>query len=94
MDINHLERAHSLGRKNWLFCGSVDRRGPNTPGHRASLITTCRLYGVDTYTYFVDVLQQRVTHSPESPPLGGWRRQGSPENLGINTNTTGGTITA
>lgn len=64
MDTNHLERALRaipMGRRNWLFCWS--ELGARHVGVVQSLITTCRLHGVDPYTYFVDVLQ-RVGQQP------------------------------
>jgi len=63
MDTNHLERALRpipLGRKNWLFCWT--EVGAKHAGIVQSLITTCRLHGVDPYTYFVDVLQRVGQH--------------------------------
>lgn len=63
MDTNHLERALRpipLGRKNWLFCWS--EVGAKHAGIVQSLITTCRLHGVDPYTYLVDVLQRVGEH--------------------------------
>lgn len=66
MDTNYLERALRpipLGRKNWLFCWT--EIGAHHAGIVQSLITTCRLHGIEPYTYFVDVLQ-RVAVSPSS----------------------------
>ncbi len=66
MDTNHLERALRpipLGRKNWLFCWT--EVGAKHAGIVQSLITTCRLHGIEPYTYFVDVLQ-RVGQHPAS----------------------------
>jgi transposase len=66
MDTNHLERALRaipMGRKNWLFCWS--EVGAKHAGILQSLIVTCRLHGIDPYTYFVDVLQ-RVGQHPAS----------------------------
>ena len=63
MDTNHLERALRpipLGRKNWLFCWT--EVGAEHAGIVQSLITTCRLHGIDPYTYFVDVLQRVGQH--------------------------------
>jgi transposase len=64
MDTNHLERALRpipMGRKNWLFCWT--EVGAKHAGIVQSLITTCRLHGIEPYTYFVDVLQ-RVSQHP------------------------------
>jgi len=66
IDTNHVERAIrpiALGRKNWLFCWT--EVGAEHAGIVQSLVATCRLHGVDPYTYFVDVLQ-RVGQHPAS----------------------------
>ncbi len=66
MDTNHLERALRaipMGRRNWLFCWT--EVGARHAGILQSLIVTCRLHGIDPYTYFVDVLQ-RVGEHPAS----------------------------
>jgi len=63
IDTNHLERALRvipMGRKNWLFCWS--EVGARQVGIIQSLLTTCRLHGVDPYTYLVDVLQRVALH--------------------------------
>jgi len=63
IDTNHLERALRvipMGRKNWLFCWS--EMGAKHVGIIQSLITTCRLHGIDPYTYLVDVLQRVALH--------------------------------
>ena len=66
IDTNHVERAIrpiALGRKNWLFCWT--EVGAQHAGVVQSLIATCRVHGIDPYTYFVDVLQ-RVGQHPAS----------------------------
>ena len=66
IDTNHLEREIrpiALGRKNWLFCWT--EVGAQCVGIFQSLIATCRLQGIDPYTYLVDVLQ-RVDDHPAS----------------------------
>jgi transposase len=66
IDTNHLERALRvipMGRKSWLFCWT--ELGARHVGIIQSLIVTCRLHGVDPYTYLVDVLQ-RVGEHPAS----------------------------
>jgi transposase len=66
IDTNHLEREIrpiALGRKNWLFCWT--EIGAKYVGIFQSLLVTCRLQGVDPYTYLVDVLQ-RVERHPAS----------------------------
>ncbi len=64
IDTNHLERALRvipMGRRNWLFCWT--ELGAKQVGIIQSLIVTCKLQGVDVYTYLVDVLQ-RVSQHP------------------------------
>lgn len=66
IDTNHLERALRvipMGRKSWLFCWT--ELGAKHVGMIQSLIVTCRLHGIDPYTYLVDVLQ-RVAEHPAS----------------------------
>ena len=66
MDTNHIERALRvipMGRKSWLFCWT--ELGAKHVGIIQSLIVTCRLHGIDPYTYLVDVLQ-RVGQHPAS----------------------------
>ncbi|MGN8160367.1 IS66 family transposase [Salinisphaera sp. SWV1] len=63
IDTNHLERGLRpipMGRRNWLFCWS--EVGATHVGIIQSLISTCRLHGVDPYTYLVDVLQRVGLH--------------------------------
>jgi transposase len=63
IDTNHLERALRpipMGRRNWLFCWT--ELGAKQVGIIQSLIVTCRLHGVDVYTYLVDVLQRVSIH--------------------------------
>ena len=66
IDTNHLEREIrpiAVGRKNWLFCWT--ELGARDVGIFQSLLSTCRLQGVDPYVYLVDVLQ-RVDQHPMS----------------------------
>jgi len=63
LDTNHLERALRaipMGRKNWNFCWT--ELGAKHVGIVQSLIVTCRLHGIDVYTYLVDVLQRVGSH--------------------------------
>lgn len=63
IDTNHLEREIRpipLGRKNWLFCWT--ELGAEHVGLIQSLISTCRLQGVNAQTYLIDVLQRISTH--------------------------------
>ena len=62
IDTNHLERGLRpipMGRRNWLFCWT--EIGAQYVGIIQSLISTCRLQGIDPYTYLVDVLQRVAT---------------------------------
>lgn len=52
-----------MGRKSWLFCWT--ELGAKQVGIIQSLIVTCRLHGIDPYTYLIDVLQ-RVSQHPAS----------------------------
>ena len=66
LDTNHLERALRvipMGRKNYLFCWS--ELGAEQLGMLQSLMVTCRLQGINPYTYLVDVLQ-RIGRHPAS----------------------------
>lgn len=63
LDTNHLERQIrpvAIGRKNYLFCWT--EVGAQYAGVVQGLLSTCRLHGVDPYTYLVDVLQRIQTH--------------------------------
>ena len=60
---DHLERALRpipLGKRNWLFTSS--EVGAQRGGIIQSLLVTCRLHAVDSYTYLVDVLQRISVH--------------------------------
>ena len=52
-----------MGRRSWLFCWT--ELGAKQVGIIQSLIVTCRLHGIDPYTYLIDVLQ-RVGQHPAS----------------------------
>ena len=63
LDTNHLERtlrAIPLGRKNWMFCWT--EVGAEHVGIAQSLLVSCRLQGINPYTYLVDVLQRIASH--------------------------------
>ena len=63
LDTNQIERALRpipMGRKNWLFCWT--EVGAEYVGQIQSLLITCKLQGIDPYTYLVDVLQRINTH--------------------------------
>ena len=70
LDTNALERALRpipMGRKNWLFCWT--EIGAEYVGHIQSLLVTCKLQGVDPYTYLVDVLQRIDSHPADDVQL-------------------------
>jgi transposase len=63
IDTNHLERSLRpipLGKKNWMFCWT--EIGAERVGIIQSLLVTCKLQGIDPYTYLVDVLQRISIH--------------------------------
>lgn len=63
IDTNHLERTLRvipMGRKSWLFCWS--EVGAKLVGIVQSLLTTCRLHGVNPTVYLTDVLQRVAAH--------------------------------
>ena len=63
LDTNHLERGLRpipMGKKNWIFCWT--ELGAEHVGIIQSLICTCKLQGIDPYTYLVDVLQRVGVH--------------------------------
>ena len=63
IDTNHLERALRvipMGRKNYLFYWS--ELGAEQLGILQSLMVTCRIQGINPYTYLVDVLQRAGIH--------------------------------
>ncbi len=66
LDTNHVERALRVipcGKKNWLFNWS--ELGAHYAGIIQTLVCSCRLQGVDPYTYLIDVMQ-RVGQHPAS----------------------------
>ena len=63
IDTNHLERLIRpipMGRRNWLFCWT--ELGAKQVGIIQSLISTCKLHGINPHTYLVDVLQRVQIH--------------------------------
>ena len=69
IDTNHVERGIrpiAMGRRSWLFCWS--ELGAEHLAAIQSLISTCRLHGIDPYTYLLDVLQ-RVAEHPASDTI-------------------------
>lgn len=70
VDTNHVERAIrpiATGRKNWLFCWT--EIGAHYVAILQSLLSTCRIQGIDPYTYLVDVLQWIDTHPAKDVAL-------------------------
>ena len=63
MDTNHEEctlRVIPMGRRNYLFCWT--ELGATCVGRIQSLLVTCKLHGINPYTYLVDVLHRIQTH--------------------------------
>jgi len=66
IDNNAAERALrtvAVGRANWTFCGSEG--GGQRAARLYGLLGTCRLQGVDPFTWLRDVLQRVRRHPPE-----------------------------
>jgi hypothetical protein len=53
-------RIVAVGRKNWLFAGSLD--GARKAAILYSLVQSCKLAGIDPFVYFRDVLKRLPTH--------------------------------
>lgn len=53
-------RPVAVGRKNWLFAGSV--RGGHAAATIYTLVESCKKAGVDPYTYLADVLLRVAIH--------------------------------
>jgi transposase len=63
IDNNRAEnqlRIVAVGRKNWLFAGSLE--GARWTAILYSLVQSCRLVGIDPFVYFRDVLRRLPTH--------------------------------
>jgi transposase len=63
IDTNEVEkqiRPIAVGRRNWMFCWT--ELGAEHLGIIQSLLSICRLQGIDPYDYLVDVLQRAGTH--------------------------------
>jgi transposase len=56
-------RAVAIGRKNWLFAGSMN--GLRRAALLYSLVQSCKLVGVEPWAYLKDVLDRLPTH-PQS----------------------------
>jgi transposase len=64
IDTNHLEREIRpipMGRKNWLFCWT--EVGADAIAILQTLISCCKLEGIDPSQYLIDVLQKVDSHS-------------------------------
>jgi hypothetical protein len=53
-------RPVAIGRKNWLFAGSPE--GAQRMALIYSLVTTCKLNGINPYEYFVDILSKVASY--------------------------------
>jgi hypothetical protein len=63
IDNNEVERALrcvAVGRKNWLFAGSP--KGGQRAAVIYSLVSTCKLLGIEPFAYLRDVLERLPTH--------------------------------
>ena len=63
IDNNHAERLmrpFAIGRKNWLFAGSV--RAGKSAAVLYSIIETCKLNGIIAFEYIRDILKRIAEH--------------------------------
>lgn len=63
IDNNAAERALrgiAVGRKNWLFWGSM--AGGQTAAVLTSVVATCARHGIDPWSYLADVLARIPSH--------------------------------
>jgi hypothetical protein len=63
LSTNHVERSIrpiALGRKNYMFCWT--EIGAKYVGILQTLLSSCRVQGINPYTYLVDVLQRIDSH--------------------------------
>lgn len=63
IDNNLIEnqiRPVALGRKNYLFAGSPN--GARRGGMIYSLLSTCKMHGIDPYQWLTDVLKRIPDH--------------------------------
>jgi transposase len=62
-------RGLTIGRKNWLFCGS--ERGAQAAAVHFSLIASCHRHGLDAFAYLRDILTRlpRLGPAPSSDDL-------------------------
>jgi len=75
IDTNHLEcapRVIPMGRKNGLFCWT--EVGAEQVGIIQSLLSTCRIHGIDPYTYLVCSSGSGTRHAmSRHSPLRRWK---------------------
>ena len=57
--IERLIRPWAVGRKNWLFAGSL--KAGNRAAATMSLIESAKLNGLDPQAYLIDVLERLLT---------------------------------
>jgi len=55
-------RGLTIGRKNWLFCGS--ERGAQAAAIHFSLIASCHRHGLDAFAYLRDILKRLAQLGP------------------------------
>jgi hypothetical protein len=62
-------RGLTIGRKNWLFCGS--ERGAQAAAIHFSLIASCHRHGLDAFAYLRDILTRlpRLGPAPSTDDL-------------------------
>lgn len=96
LDTNHVERGVrpiAVGRKNWMFCWT--EVGAHRVAVIQSLLVTCRMQGIDPYTYLVDVLQRIGRHPAKdvidlTPRV--WREKFGDDPLKSDLDRTGSTL--
>jgi transposase len=59
-------RGLTIGRRNWLFCGS--ERGAQAAAIHFSLIASCHRHGIDAFAYLRDVLKELPKLGPKPSP--------------------------
>ncbi len=68
LDNNSIERPMryiSISRKNSMFCGSIE--GARRMALIYSLAVSCRLNGINSFTYFCDILNKLAIMPPKTP---------------------------
>ena len=59
-------RGLTIGRRNWLFCGS--ERGAQAAAIHFSLIASCHRRGIDAFAYLRDILKELSKLGPKPSP--------------------------